>query len=277
MTITATLRRLRHGPLRSFGPLWTVLGQLYRFGFHTLGIRRSVVTRIGPYGPFQLNGFFAFSNFEKWGGGHNDAFQLCIEACRDKACAIDVGAHIGLVALPMASVLVPQGRVICFEPAQANRNMLIEHAARNGFSNIEIEPWLVGEEVKDTVRFYEMDAPTGMNTVAAPKDPLTYRETSCRQLSLDSYCKARKLAPDVIKIDVEGAEIGVLRGARETISRCRPIIFLSVHPREISALGESPDVLTDLIDEMGYNLRDAQGHEPAQFELREYVLTPRCV
>jgi len=272
----ALLRWLRHGPLQSLKPMWLALGRLYRWLYRAFGLSRTVTTRIGPYGPFRLDGFFAFSNFENWGGGHNGVFKKCVEACRGKTCVLDVGAHIGLVAIPVASVVSAVGRVICFEPALANRELLLKHATLNGFANIEVVPFLVGAEPLEAVRFFEMNQPTGMNTIATPKDAQGYHETSCRQVSLDSYCAEYGIVPDVIKIDVEGAEIGVLCGARALLSRHCPVIFLSVHPREIVALGGTVDKLSALIGQLGYDLRDAQGQKPERFALREYVLTPRA-
>jgi len=269
-----TLRHLRHGPLKRWDPAWTALGRLYRFMFRKLGFHRSVETRIGPYGPFRLNGLFAFSNFENWGHAHNDGFKFCIEACRGKNCVLDVGAHIGLVALPAASVVAPQGRVICFEPARINRDLLVEHMIRNGFSNITVVPCIVGDTPLAAVSFFEMDEPTGMNSIAARRDQHNYHETVCEQISLDDYCNAHGLKPDVIKIDVEGAEIGVLQGARAIIAKYHPTIFLSVHPREIVSLGGSLDALAKLVEELGYSLRDVAGRIPQQLQLREYVLRP---
>lgn len=274
-TAIAFIRRLRHGPLKALAPAWHTLGRLYRLLYRVLGLRRTVSTRIGPYGPFRLNGIFAFSDFEGWGGGHNDCFALCIEACRGKSCMIDVGAHIGLVALPAASVLDPKGRAFCFEPAMANNRLLTEHAALND-CRIEVIPCVVGAEPDSAVSFFEMDEPTGMNAIANHQHRDGYREMQRRQVSLDSFCAERDISPEVIKIDVEGAEINVLRGARATLSRCRPAVFLSVHPREIVEMGESVATLSALIDELGYEVRDARGQRPAEFGLREYVLAPRA-
>ncbi len=274
MTTIATLRRLRHGPLKGLGPVWTVLGRIYRFLFRALGLSRPVSTRIGPYGPFRLNGLFAFSDFEHWGGGHNDAFVPCVEACRGKRCVLDVGAHVGLVALPMASVAAPSARIVCFEPAEANRMLLVEHAALNGFTNIEAVPCLVGAESKPAVSFYEMKEPSGMNTLVVGKDAKAYRATRRPQVSLDDFCAERGLAPEVVKIDVEGAELGVLRGARKMLAKHRPLIFLSVHPRDIARMGENTKALSELIRSLDYDCKDVQGNTPTHFELREYVLTP---
>lgn len=274
-TAIAALRRLRHGALKNLGPLWIGLGRFYRFMFRALGLRFSVSTRIGRYGPFRLNGIFAFSDFENWGGGHNDAFAACIEACRGKRCVFDIGAHVGLVALPMASVAAPGGRVYAFEPAEANGRLLREHTELNEFSNIEVIPSLVGAEPRDSVPFFEMAEPTGMNALVVAKNPEAFHETHRSQIALDQFCAARRLAPEVIKIDVEGAEIGVLRGSRQILMTHRPTIFLSVHPREIALLGENVETLSSLIADLGYDCRDAQGQPVSGFALREYVLTPR--
>ena len=269
------LRRLRHGPLKGLDPVWTSLGRLYRFFFRALGLGRPVSTRIGPYGPFRLNGLFAFSDFEHWGGGHNDAFVACVEACRGKRCVLDIGAHVGLVALPMASVVAPGGRVVCFEPAEANRRLLLEHAALNGFAAIEVVPCLVGADSRSDVPFFEMAEPTGMNALVVRKNAGAYKAILRPQVSLDDFCAGRGVAPEVVKIDVEGAEIGVLRGARKTLARHRPLIFLSVHPRDIELMGENIEALSELIGSLGYDCKDAQGRAPSRFELREYVMTPR--
>jgi FkbM family methyltransferase len=273
--ITA-LRRLRHGKLKALGPIWRSMGRLYRRVLRVTCTRATITTVIGPYGPFRLNGMFAFSDFEHWGGGHNDAFEACVEACRGRHCIIDVGAHIGLVALPMASVVAPDGRVYCFEPAECNRRLLLEHMKNNHLCNIEVLPLLLGASDEPSVNFFEMNEPTGMNTIV-PSDRQGYRKTSHPQVSLDSFCAGRSIAPDIIKIDVEGAEVGVLRGARQTILRHRPSIFLSVHPRHLAGVGESVANLAMLIGELGYDCFDAKGNRPKQFELREYILQPRPV
>lgn len=234
-----------------------------------------ITTRIGPYGPFHLNGLFAFSDFEQWGRGHNNGFVACVEACRGKRCVLDVGAHIGLVSLSAASVLAPGGRVYCFEPAEANRRLLESHVAINRSSGvIEIIPHLVGDEDRDGVNFFESDEPTGMNSVVVTKNPQAYQLRFKRQITIDTFCATHKLAPEILKIDVEGAELAVLRGGRRTLARHRPSIFLSVHPRALSLLGESGGDLKALIRELDYECRHIDGSPVDEFALREYLLLP---
>lgn len=271
----STLRRLRHGPLKSLGPFWVVLGRIYRGGMKVFGISRPAETKIGKYGPFRLNGMFSFSDFEHWGDGHNNGFEACVEACRGKTCVLDIGGHIGLISLPVSRVLNGKGRVFAFEPSNANRAMLLEHVALNEANNIEVVADLVGAEERDRVEFFENPEPSGMNSVVITKHHDAYVRVEKRQITVDGFCQERNLSPDVIKIDVEGAELDVLRGARNTIREFSPTVFLSVHPREIEQLGETLEGLGALIDELGYECRNVDGSPVSGFALREYILTPK--
>jgi FkbM family methyltransferase len=274
------LRWLRHGPLAALGPLWVRLGTVYRRAVHTIpGL--SVRQYVGPYGPFLLSAEFAFSNFANWGGAHNRGFRACVEACRGKSCVLDIGAHIGLVTLPVSTVLGQGGTVHAFEPARANAELLRRHLKSNRIVNADVVEALVGAEDREEVRFYESAGPHGQNSIVQKRSPAAGGEwndfswTRKPQLSIDSYCQRRGITPQVIKIDVEGAEIGVLRGAHKTLTRSRPLVILSVHPREIALAGESLEILRDLLDELGYDIRDTAGQSVREFKLDEYVVSPR--
>lgn len=267
------VRRLRHGPLKFLNPLWVILGFMYR---HVVaGASLLSAHRIGGYGPFRLDAKFAFSDFEHWGGAHNDGFAACVEACRGKHCVIDVGAHIGLVSLPVASVMARNGELVSFEPARTNRELLVRHLRANGFERTRVEDALVGGEELAAVDFFEMDDASGMNSIVPGAMGDEYRSVRKAQVTLDGYCERAGLTPEVIKIDVEGAELGVLRGARATLASCRPLVFLSVHPRQIALLGESTEALSALIESFNYDCRHVDGSPVQTFALREYVLAPR--
>jgi FkbM family methyltransferase len=276
------LRKLRHGPLAFLGPFWLLLGRGFRAVFrHVPGA--AFRQQIGPYGSFLLIPEFAFSDFANWGQAHNKGFGACIEACRGKTCVLDVGAHVGLVTLPASSVLGKGGRLHAFEPAAANARILQRHLQLNDVQNVQIIQSLVGDHDGAQVPFFESAGPHGQNSIVLKGgDKLSsewggYAKTERPQISLDSHCQRFDLAPEVIKIDVEGGELGVLRGARTVLSRYRPLLFLSVHPREIQLAGESLDALRALLDEIGYEARDLEGHPVAEFRLDEYVVAPRHV
>jgi hypothetical protein len=75
--------------------------------------------------------------------------------------------------------------------------------------------------------------------------------------TIDDICA--DLAPDLIKIDVEGAELLAVRGAREVLRRSAPVLLIAVHPEAMRALGTSPAELVALLGEFGYVGRRLDG------------------
>jgi FkbM family methyltransferase len=274
MNTIALLRRWRHGPLKALGPVWVFFGDLYRLVCR-LGLGRPVRQKIGRYGPFRLQPEFAFSNFESWGGAHNSGFDRCIEACRNARCALDIGAHIGLVTLPMSQVVAVDGKVYAFEPSTANLRYLHRHLANNNVRNAEVISCLVGQDDRDSVSFFEQRWVSGMNGLTVKREHDKFVQTTRAQISIDRFCSERSLAPDVIKIDVEGAEFGVLKGAEATLRHYRPRIFLSVHPTQLKMLGSSSEALSQLIENIGYRCHEIDGPEARQLRMSEYLLLPR--
>jgi FkbM family methyltransferase len=246
---------------------------LYRFAF-AITPNWSVSKMIGNYGPFSLNRRFAFSNFESWGGSHNRGFQATIEAARGKSCVLDIGAHIGLVSLPLSQAVSSNGIVFAFEPAIANGAFLREHIKLNNIKNVEIIVDLVGEKRLESVEFFESSDDSGMNTIAMTGSRRGYAVTAKRQITLDDFCEQRSLVPEIIKIDTEGAEVGILKGASETLRIHRPTIFLSVHPRHIIELGSTVEELELLLVEFDYKVTDMDNNAVRPTELTEYIVAP---
>lgn len=276
MALVSALRSLRHGPLKSFDQFWLPLGRFYRGFNRHFAIVGGVDHMIGPFGPFKLDSHFAFSDFADWGAAHNSGFAACVEACRGARCVLDVGAHIGLVTLPASKMAREGPSVYAFEPAVANLRHLRSHIARNGISNVVVVEVLVGAEALARVQFFE-DArqANGQNARVVKKNAEAFVTSQKQQVTLDGFCAARGLHPEVVKIDVEGAEVGVLQGAARMLQQDRPRVFLSVHPTELELMGSSVAELAALIGELGYDCREADGRPVEAFRLDEYVLEPR--
>jgi FkbM family methyltransferase len=145
-----------------------------------------------------------------------------------KQTFIDVGAHIGLFTVVGAQVVGAGGKVISFEPTEVTRQVLAEVVRINGLSRIVS---IRGEAVSSIVgeaEFYEEGDKLSV-TNSLIKNQTTSRKAVVPTTTLDELVSANQIAPNCIKIDVEGAELDVLRGARDTISKFRPKIRLSVH------------------------------------------------
>lgn len=134
----------------------------------------------------------------------------------------DVGANVGFYTLLSASCVGADGKVVAFEPLPRNQLYLRRHVALNNASNVQIIDAAVcdrsGEARFDDSRDPSMGelAPTGGITV--------------KTVSLDELIDQGAIPlPDLIKIDVEGAEDAVLRGAADLLKRHKPRIFLATH------------------------------------------------
>jgi FkbM family methyltransferase len=141
------------------------------------------------------------------------------------ATVLDVGAHVGYYTL-LASVLVgPKGRVCAFEPNPENHEFLSRHVLLNGLTNVMVENAAVSNS-NGTASF---DFGTGSGTGRLAEHGVL----DVRTVRLDEFCRERKVEPGFLKIDVEGAELEVLRGADEIIRSHHPVIFLSTHGAEV--------------------------------------------
>lgn len=144
---------------------------------------------------------------------------------RPGATVLDVGANVGYYTL-LASVLVGEGgRVHAFEPEPRNAGFLRDHVRINGRGNVTVQQAAVSDRA-GTARF-DFGSGSGTGHLADAG------AIEVRTLRLDDYCAEHGLAPSALKIDVEGAEMSVLEGARETLARHRPILFLSTHGAEV--------------------------------------------
>ena len=76
------------------------------------------------------------------------------------------------------------------------------------------------------------------------------------QINLDLYCRRKGISPDIIKIDAEGSEIEILKGAKTIIIKYKPIIFLSLHPYHIKKIGNDIHDLSSILSEIKYDIID---------------------
>ncbi|MBM2824187.1 MAG: Methyltransferase, FkbM family [Thermoleophilia bacterium] len=134
----------------------------------------------------------------------------------------DVGANAGFLSLLAARLVGPAGRVIAFEPSPAAVVYLRRHVALNRALNIEIIDVAVADE-NGRARFSSV-GPLELGHLDAEG------EVEVETASLDTLVEDRVIPPpDVVKIDVEGAELSVLRGARAIMQANRPVVVLSTH------------------------------------------------
>jgi FkbM family methyltransferase len=179
---------------------------------------------------------------------------LVAELVRPEDTVVDVGANIGYYSLLAARIVGPRGRIIAFEPEPDNLVELRMNIEGNGLGMAEIRPVAVGARA-GTVSFLrginggvtDGAGDSGASTVQVP------------MVALDDVLEG---PVGMIKIDVEGYEGEVLAGARRTIERCKPRLFVEIHPRML-ATGHTVDSLFDFL--FG-NYGDVRLYEPARVQ-----------
>jgi FkbM family methyltransferase len=154
---------------------------------------------------------------------------------------LDVGANIGAYTLLFAQWVGRAGRVVAFEPTPAAVAGLRHQLRLNGLADrVDVVESAVADVV-GTASF-AADRVSGSNALIAAGRAGDHAIT-VRTTSLDAFCEAHGLRPQVIKIDVEGTEMEVLRGARRTLSVPGVQTFLELHPAAWPSLGVTPALI----------------------------------
>jgi len=183
------------------------------------------------------------------GAGEEDVQQLLQKHLKAGMTFYDVGANIGLFSLIAARLVGEKGRVVAFEADPEIADRLREHLARNQFSWARVEEKAVWSEAK-TVYFARTNPGNSPDRGLGHVVEAAGTETiEVQALALDKFAETER-APDVIKCDVEGAEVEVIRGAQNLLKAKRPTIVCEMHSAENARL------LATIFEKSGYACTD---------------------
>lgn len=161
------------------------------------------------------------------------------------ATVIDVGAHIGSFTVPMQEWVGASGKVLAFEPMPELFECLRRNVGRASYRNAELYQVALGNQ-NGKVTFGRNKLNYGACSMVNPMgEPV---EVWCR--SLDELYVGAPIS--FMKIDCEGAEIDVLRGARQLLTMCRPVLFIETNSYAFKARGITQADLIHEIVELGY-------------------------
>ena len=173
------------------------------------------------------------------GGPHPYQLELFIDRVRPGTTVADVGAHIGVYTTLAATAVGASGHVIAVEPDARNAELLRQNLAANDVAErVEIVE-AAASDANGTVRFFldQADATGTMGSLW--KDPLaTSRPVEMPAVRLDDALAAHQ--PDLVKFDVQGAELAALRGMEKTLKRSVPeTIFVELNGAALERAGSS--------------------------------------
>lgn len=167
------------------------------------------------------------SNHGCWLGSYEYKKQILFaKTITSGSVVYDIGAHVGFYTLLAAGLVYPGGKVISFEPVPQNIYYLKEHLRLNRCSNVIVFESAVAERSGFT--FFEEGQSNFTGRISSEGT------SKYQTVSIDSIILEGKVPPpNIMKLDVEGAEMLVLSGAIATIQKYYPIIFLATHGRNV--------------------------------------------
>jgi|SRR5581483_6146158 FkbM family methyltransferase len=201
-------------------------------------------------------------------------------------CVADIGAHIGYYTLLAAQAVGSKGRVLAFEAAPSNFELLQYNLARNRCARIVTAENVAITDRARQLELYLSNHNTGDHRIFPSNayDDQLFNEGKARTsvpirgIALDEYLADHGIARvDVIKMDVQGAEWDALRGMRRTLEQPHIIMFMEYWPHALALNGADPKALLRwledlelqllLIDRDAEQLRRVDGKEFAEYAL----------
>jgi FkbM family methyltransferase len=204
-------------------------------------------------------GLFAFGVYEP------DTLWAILRHLRPSGVFVDVGASVGALALPVAAHR-PDVRIICIEADPEIVSLLRRNVAENGRSNIGIIHCLAGPIDDPQVSFYRAPvAKFGMGSIGPQFDASPVKLT---QRPLDDILDELAIENvDVMKLDIEGAELGALQGLSRRLRSLNPpaIVFEFMDWAETRIDGQPAGSAQQFLLSLGYGLfRLVPGGRPGE-------------
>lgn len=173
---------------------------------------------------------------------------------------IDVGAHAGQFT-KLFSRLVPEGHVYSFEPGKYAYSIASRVFAFRRLKNVSLYPFGLGDQsCEKTLRVpIKKSGSVGFglshigDTACAPDRAM--REEIVYVTTLDQFIKTHAITRvDFIKVDIEGWEMRFLTGARQTIKKYKPVIFLEINSVFLKRGDNTSQQIWDFLTVLGYQM-----------------------
>jgi len=162
---------------------------------------------------------------------------------------IDVGADIGYYTLLFAKRVGTEGRVIAFEPIPSAIEKLEQNIRLNGYTNVTVCHYALFSSSGHAI----LESPFQLSRINPAKTTSEKKDIQVQTRVFDecvSNLKVQRI--DLVKIDVEGAELDVLHGMRHSLERYHPALLIEVHPNTIGYFNHGSEDLVKFLAAMKY-------------------------
>ncbi|MEQ1887276.1 MAG: FkbM family methyltransferase [Bryobacteraceae bacterium] len=192
------------------------------------------------------------------GSWQSDVWKSISDRLGPTAVFFDVGAHIGYDTLRGSVLVGPSGKVVAFEPNPNTLALLRDNVSASQAANVVIQPFACGDKEGSLTLF---DSTSSGNSGASSLALANADQQSAgglpsftvRVRRIDDVVNELGITRlDLMKIDVEGAEYMVLRGAEETLRRFHPKVVMEIIPKQLENMHTSKDEVFAFMTKLGY-------------------------
>lgn len=231
-----------------------------------MGTLLSLANRLAPVGlffnrklPTYYQGYWFWLPRKNWNSLFSQYESYTAQAIKNNLEAgetfWDIGANIGWFSLFAAKIVGSNGRVFAFEPSPDVFNLLCPNTRgldsirvfQSGVGNADTVAAFAAHGASSSASFVE--EVTKINQHYLQEIPIRKIEVNIRKL--DTLVKALG-RPRLVKIDVEGFELEVLRGATDLLSTAQPTLIMEIHPPQLNLSGGSETLLFQLLTRHEY-------------------------
>ena len=190
---------------------------------------------------------------------------------------LDIGANIGYFSL-LAASRESKCKVIAFEPAGNIYEQLRANISLNHLTNITTLNAAAGEKSEEKELFLSSADNLGMSSLKQPGN-FSGKTEMVKVVAIDDWLKNSGLTKiDLVKIDVEGGELAVLKGMKETLSKLKPLLIIEINPETLAMFNLKAADLFKYLDEMNFGAFEfsvdsglLQHHQGDVTQTRNYV------
>jgi FkbM family methyltransferase len=243
LSLKIALRGNPHSPSRLANLIHSLLNGL-------TGDRYPVLRCTGSLEGYRMRVDWQIHRSLVYGSWEPEAVEVIKRQVTPGMTVLDVGAQSGFYSLLFSKLVGHNGKVVAFEPLPANYRFLEENLELNRITNVTVERSAVAERSGEINFDFPADSPW---LVAGPVLASDNQGTfSVPSVSIDDFLLERGIPVHLIKMDIEGAEVMALRGARRTLEQYHPILVIELH----STGQESPMLsIPGHLRELGYEVQ----------------------
>lgn len=202
----------------------------------------------------------------KEGGYETELTELIKERLDPSRDVIDIGANVGFFSVLFSKSIQPDHKVLCVEPSENALKRLYRNLESNGCSNVIVHEGALGSEKTNAV----LHVVPGKEEYSSLQ-PLEHKhickedsvEVNVEMIPLDELIEMHGLNPGFIKMDVEGAEFEVLKGAKELLRKYQPTLLSEMDNALLKRFGTHVSEVVSFLEDLGYEVTDARTGGPA--------------